>query len=68
MPITPYTTRSGVKIGLLYEQPLASTDGDMELLQRALLLKPKRPWRNRAKLALQYLVIITAVLTLSGLT
>lgn len=69
MRTPPYTTRSGVKIGLLYEPPLASSGGpDMERLQRAVLHKPKRRWRGRAKLVLRYLAIVVAVLTLSGLT
>ena len=35
--MTPYTTRSGLRIGLLYRRPLQSMSNDAEILQRALL-------------------------------
>lgn len=38
---TPYTTKTGVQIGILYQPPKPKLSKDEELLQRALLRKPK---------------------------
>ena len=68
MQIPPYTTRSGVKIGILYERPLAASGGeDMERLQRALLYKPRRISMRVASRMLTYAALLTTVLFLVGM-
>lgn len=43
---TPYTTKTGIQIGILYQYPKPQLSADEELLQSALLRKPKPfPWR-----------------------
>lgn len=50
MKRTPYTTKSGVQIGLLYQPPVRMTTGvDMERLQAALLATRNTPARSSLK-------------------
>jgi hypothetical protein len=44
----PYTTKTGIQIGILYQRkPVYECDPDAELIQEALLRKPKNfSWRE----------------------
>ena len=67
--MTPYTTRTGVKIGILYETPKAPSGGpDMERLQRALLRRPRRVSVRLASRIVYYAVVFLALLTIVGMT
>lgn len=56
----PYTTRTGVQIGLLYKRPPPATYRDGDRLQRALLLPDDDPMEDLGKLAVALLGLIAA--------
>lgn len=58
---TPYTTKTGVKIGLLYQPRRAPMSRDEELIQSVLLNEPIRkglnPWLIFVLLIVAYAVV-----------
>lgn len=59
---TPYTTKSGVQIGIRYEPPKPRMSRDEEMIQRILLGEPHgrgglSPWLIVAMLVLAYALV-----------
>lgn len=66
--MTPYTTRTGVQIGLLYKSNLPPHhDRDAELLQNALLEDRRRPMDIEERIVLWACTVAAASLTAMGL-
>ena len=64
--VPPYMTKTGIKIGLLYQEPFeARIDKDAYKLQRALLAQ-KYKSVNRFQLTSDMLVVIVCVIILIG--
>lgn len=64
--VPPYMTKTGVKIGLLYQEPFeARIDKDAYKLQEALLTQKHKPV-NRSQLTPDMLVVVVCVVILIG--
>lgn len=62
MKQTPFTTRSGVQIGLLYEAPrVYEASNDMERLQTA-LINPGHPLKRLAREWSAYIAYVAIVI------
>jgi hypothetical protein len=63
----PYPTRTGVKIGLLYQPPPPVTHRDGELLQRALLRPDDDPMDDLGRIAMGVIGILFFATVLLGI-
>jgi hypothetical protein len=56
----PYLTRTGVKIGLLYQPPSPATHRDGDRLQKALLMPDDDPMDDLGRLAIGIVSVLFA--------
>lgn len=59
--MTPYRTRTGVQIGLLYQKPLPHLSYDEELIQGVLLRDRSMVWHRAIKEWFCYILTIFVV-------